>query len=93
LLEPWGWEASFAAGLMFPVVGALADIRRSGRIHPAWHCGMATMIGAFVLIEALTYSPLGTSIYAAVTRGSPGASVPGLDCAPPPSGPLMTGRG
>jgi hypothetical protein len=93
LLEPWGWEASFAAGLMFPVVGALADIRRSGRIHPAWHCGMATMIGAFVLIEALTYSSLGTSIYAAVTRGSPGASVPGLDFAPPPSGPLMTGRG
>ena len=92
LLQPWAWEATFAVCMMFPVVGALADIRRNGRIHPAWQWGMANMVGAFVLTEALTYSPLGTSIYAAVTRGSPGASVPGLEFAPPPPGPLMTGR-
>lgn len=92
LLQPWAWEAAFAAGLMFPIVGALSDIRRSGRIHPAWHTGMAAMIGAFVLIEGITYSPVGRSIYLAVTKGSHGASVAPLEFAPPPAGPLMTGR-
>lgn len=92
LLQPWGWEASFAAGLAFPVVGALSDIRRSGRVHPAWMWGIAVSLAAFVLIEAITYSPLGTSIYDSVTAGSRGESVPPLDFAPPPDTPLMTGR-
>ncbi len=91
-IQPWAWEASFAAGLMFPIVGAVADIRRSGRIHPAWQWGMAVMIATFVLIEAITYSPLGLSLYDRVTAGSPGAAVAPLDFAPPPAGPLMTGR-
>lgn len=92
LIQPWAWELSFAAGLMFPIIGAVADIRRSGRIHPAWHWGIATMAGAFVLIETLTYSPIGLRLYAAVTKGSPGAYVAPLEFAPPPAGPLMTGR-
>jgi hypothetical protein len=92
LLQPWAWEASFVACLLFPLAGVIADIRRSGRIHPAWHWGIATMIGALVVTEAITYSPLGTSIYQAVTKGSPGASIAPLEFARPPAGPLMTGR-
>ena len=93
LLQPWAWEAAFFAGLMFPVVGALVDVRRSGRVHPAWLYGIATMLGTLVLIEAVTYSPLGTAIYRQVTAGSAGAAVPPLDFAPPPAGPQITGRG
>ena len=92
MIQPWAWEASFAAGLMFPIVGAICDIRRSGRIHPAWHWGMAVMIGAFVLTEAISYSPVGLALYDWVTTGSPGAAVAPLDFPPPPAGPLMTGR-
>ena len=92
LLQPWAWEAAFAAAFLFPIGGVIADIRRSGRIHPAWHWGMAVMIGSFVLTEAITYSPAGTALYAAVTKGSPGAQVAPLDFAPPPAGPLVTGR-
>jgi hypothetical protein len=92
LLQPWAWEASFAACLLFPIAGIVADVRRSGRIHPAWHWGIATMLGVLVVTEAITYSPVGTSIYEAVTKGSPGASVAPLEFAPPPAGPLMTGR-
>lgn len=92
LIQPWAWEASFAAGLMFPIVGAICDVRRSGRVHPAWQWGMTVMIGSFVLIEAITYSPLGLSLYDRVTAGSPGAAVAPLDFPPPPAGPLMTGR-
>lgn len=92
LLQPWAWEATFAVCLLFPLAGMIADIRRSGRIHPAWHWGVATLLGSFVLIEAITYSPVGTSIYQAVAQGSPGASVAPLEFAPPPDGALMTGR-
>ncbi|HET9811848.1 MAG TPA: hypothetical protein VFP53_09170 [Sphingomicrobium sp.] len=92
LLQPWAWEASFAATLLFPAAGMWADVRRSGRIHPAWHWGIATMIVSFVAIEAITYSPIGTAIYNGVTAGSPGASVAPLEFPPPPAGPLMTGR-
>lgn len=92
LLQPWAWEAAFAAAMLFPIVGAWSDVRRNGHVHPAWQWGMATLIASFVLVEAITYSPVGLSLYHAVTAGSPGAAVPPLDFAAP-SGPLMTGRG
>jgi hypothetical protein len=92
LLQPWAWEVCYAASLAFPLAGMGADARRGGRIHPAWQCGLAAMIGAFVLTEAVTYSPFGLAIYDQATAGSPGASIAPLEFAPPPAGPLMTGR-
>lgn len=92
LLQPWAWEAAFAACLIPPLVGIWSDAKRSGRVHPAWRWGVATMIGALLLTEAVTYSPVGAALYRAVTAGSPGAAVPPLDFAPPPAGPLITGR-
>ena len=34
LLQPWAWEASFAAGLIFPAAGAVSDLRRAGQGSP-----------------------------------------------------------
>jgi hypothetical protein len=92
LLEPWAWEASFAACLLFPAAGIVADLRRGGQVHPAWRYGIGAMLACLVLTEAITYSPVGTALYRLVTAGSPGAAVPPLAFAPPPAGPLMTGR-
>ena len=92
LLQPWAWEAAFAASMIFPLAGIIADLRRSGRVHPAWRYGIGAMLACFVLTEAITYSPVGTALYRVTTAGSPGAAVPALDFAPPPAGPLMTGR-
>ncbi len=92
LLQPWAWETAFAAGLVFPIAGIIADLRRSGRVHPAWKWGLGGMVAAFLLTEGITYSPVGQAIYRGVTAGSPGAAVPALEFAPPPAGPLMTGR-
>jgi len=92
LFQPWAWEATFAVTLLFPIAGIWSDVRRRGRAHPAWRWGMAAMLGGFILTEAITYSPIGTAIYRAVTDGSPGAAVAPLEFAPPPAGPLMTGR-
>ncbi|HEY0326263.1 MAG TPA: hypothetical protein VGC46_09870 [Allosphingosinicella sp.] len=92
LLQPWAWEAAFAFTLLFPLAGVIADKRRSGRVHPAWRWGIGTILASFMVVEAVTYSPVGTWIYDRVTAGSPGATVAPLDFAPPPAGPLMTGR-
>ena len=92
LLQPWAWEAAFAASMIFPLAGIVADLRRSGRVHPAWRYGIGAMLACFILTEALTYSPVGTAIYSVTTAGSPGAAVKALNFAAPPAGPLMTGR-
>lgn len=93
LLQPWAWEAAFAASMLFPIVGARIDMRRRGSIHPAWLWGIGVTIGAFLVTQAITYSPVGISIYETVTEGSPGAAVPPLEFAPPPDSQLRTGRG
>jgi hypothetical protein len=92
LLQPWAWEASFAGGLIFPIAGVVSDLRRRGHIHPAWRCGILTMLGAFLMIEAMSYSSVGETVYRAITAHSQGASVPPLEFAPAPVGPLITGR-
>lgn len=92
LLAPWAYEATFAALLMFPLAGAVADKRRSGRVHPAWKWGMATMIASLLITNAITYSPLGQTIYTWVTAGSPGAKIDPLVFPPPSASPRMTGK-
>lgn len=92
LLQPWAWEAATAVALLFPLVGAWLDVRRSGRVHPAWWWGIAAILGSVTFTQAIAYGPVGLAIYDAVTAGHPGAAVPPLEFAPPPEGPLMTGR-
>jgi hypothetical protein len=87
LLAPWAWEATFVACMIFPLAGVLADLRRSGRVHPAWGWGIAALAGSVLLTEAITYSPAGEAIYRAVVAGSPGAAVPALDFPAPPMPP------
>ncbi len=91
-LTPWAWEATFAASMCFPIAGVLSDIFRSGRVHPAWRWGIGAMLGAFGLIETVTYSPVGTALYRRVTAGSPGSVVPALEFAQPSGSSLVTGR-
>lgn len=87
LLQPWAWEVTLAVCMIFPVVGVFADMRRNGRVHPAWGWGIAAMVGCLIVTEAITYSPVGASIYRTVTAGSPGATTPALGFPAPPSGP------
>ena len=84
LLQPWAYECTFAAVMIFPAVGVWSDVRRNGHVHPAWRWGILTLIGSFLLSEAITYSPVGGALYATVTAGSPGAAVPPLAFPAPP---------
>lgn len=92
LLKPWAWELTFAATMLFPLAGMVSDLRRDGRVHPAWRTGVTVMLGSFLLIEAITYSGIGQALYHLVTAGSPGAAVPPLEFPAPPEGTLVTGR-
>jgi hypothetical protein len=92
LFQPWAWEATVIPCLLFPIAGMIADRRRSGRVHPAWKWGFGAMLACVAVIEAITYSPLGPALYDWIVASSPGASVPALEFAPPPAGPLITGR-
>lgn len=85
-LIPCAYEVDVLAVLILPIVGMVFDLRRTGKVHPAWWWGLAAIIGSTVLSEAITYSPLGTALYRAATAGSPGASVAPL--AYPPFPPL-----
>jgi hypothetical protein len=92
LLAPLAYESFAFTCLLFPLAGMYADIRRTGHAHPAWRYGIGAMIAGIALTEVLTYSPVGPPIYAAVVKGSPGASFAPLGFgAPPPTGPI-TGR-
>jgi hypothetical protein len=86
-LPPFAFEATFAATLLFPIAGVIADWRRSGRVHPAWGWGIGAMFATVLLVELITFSPLGDALYAAATAGTPGAGVPGLAFPPPPGPP------
>lgn len=92
LLTPYAFEAAVAAGLAFPLAGAIRDQRVTGRVHPAWWFGIAAIVVTMVLADLVAYSPLGGAIYDAVTAGYPGANVPGLEFPQPPATPLLTGR-
>lgn len=86
LLIPWGFEAAYLAGVLFPVAGAIADKRRRGSVHPAWVWGIGTMLAVLAAIELVAVSPAGDWLYAVVTAGSPGAAVPGRAFPPFPPG-------
>lgn len=92
LLAPYAFEAAGAATLVFPIAGMIRDARKLGRVHPAWLVTLAAFFAYTAAYEAIGYSPLGGAIYRAVTTGSPGAAIDPLAFAPPPPGPLRTGR-
>ena len=86
LLGPNAFDIAVLCGLVFPLAGAVHDLRRDGRVHPAWYWGMGAILAVLPIAHLTAWSPLGDSIYAAVTAGHPGATVPGLEFAPPPPG-------
>jgi hypothetical protein len=76
LLMPYAWWAALIAVLVFPVIGAIADQRRTGRVHPAWAWGIASMLVVQLIADGLAFSPLGTAVTRSVMDGTPGSHRP-----------------
>lgn len=73
LLIPYAGIAVIAPCLLFPLAGVIRDLRRDGRVHPAWWWGMGAMVGVVLLIQLIAYSAPGLALYEAVTRESAAA--------------------
>lgn len=84
LLIPHAGDWVYAVVMLFPLAGIVADLRRSGRVHPAWWWGAGVMIGSMVLMDVIGNGPAGAAIYAQVVAGSPGAAVPAQAYPAPP---------
>lgn len=76
LLMPYAWWAALAAVLLLPMIGMVADHRRSGRVHPAWRWGIGLMLGVQVAADAFAFSPLGTAFTQRVVAGTAGEHRP-----------------
>lgn len=87
LLIPYAYEVDFLATLIFPVIGIVADLRRTGRVHPAFWWGLGAIVASTALVDVITYSPVGATLYRVTTAGSPGAQVPGYAYPPWPQHP------
>lgn len=84
-LIPWADWAVLGAVMIFPLAGAVADLRRTGHVHPAWWIGMMVMLGAQTGIGLIAHSAAGQRLYDSVTAGSPGAAMAPLDYPPSPA--------
>lgn len=83
-LIPLAGPVMFAATMLFPLIGIVADLRRRRGVHPAWWVGLSVMAVTAVATSLISASPLGVGIYNAATAGSPGAGVPPLEYPPFP---------
>lgn len=83
LFMEWAWTVGFLSTLVFPAVAMAADLRRRGRVHPAYWWGVGAYAGTFVASMLLAYSPLGYAMTEAVIAGTPGAERPMEAFVPP----------
>jgi hypothetical protein len=81
-----GWGV-FVAIILFPLAGMIRDLRATSRVHPAWWWGAGTIVAMQVLIDIISFSPLGLALYTWATAGSPGAGISPLAFPPFPGAP------
>jgi len=85
-LIPWADWVVFGALMIFPLVGVVSDLRRSGHVHAGWWVGIAVMTACQLGIGLIGNSPAGLALYRAVTMGSPGAAISPRAFPPSPFG-------
>lgn len=76
LMMPYVFPILFVASLVFPVIGIFADLRRHGRVHPAWIWACAVPIVALALGEAIASTEWAREYVAAHIAGTAGAERP-----------------
>lgn len=86
LLIPNAWRIMVLVTLIFPVIGMIADVRRTGKVHPAWYWGIASLVGMQLIAELIAYSSLGVALTHWVIDGSAGAARPMHAFLPPGMG-------
>jgi hypothetical protein len=83
LLAPHAWHVAVFVPLIWPLIGMIADRRRTGTIHPAWFWMVGAVIGTQILADLIAYSPLGVALTDAVIADTPGGQRPMEALVPP----------
>jgi hypothetical protein len=73
LFIPWAWWAGIAASMVFVVVGIVFDVRRKGRVHPAWTFALVVILGGQAIADVIAYSDFGIEMTERLIAGTPGA--------------------
>lgn len=76
LLAPYAWWAALVAVTVLPVIGMIADQRRSGHVHPAWLWGIGLFVAVQIAADAVAFSPLGSAAVHGITNGTAGSHRP-----------------
>jgi hypothetical protein len=76
LLIPYAWPISIALTWIFPLIGIAADLRRTGRVHPAYVWGLGAYVGVFAVSMLIAYSPAGYAFTEWLIAGTPGTERP-----------------
>lgn len=76
LFMPHAWRIMLVLTMLFPVIGMIADYRRSGKVHPAWLWAVGLVLGGQIVADLIAYSPLGISLTEQFLAGTPGAERP-----------------
>lgn len=76
LMIPYAWIIVIGTTFAFPLIAMIADVRREGRVHPAYLWGTGIYAATFAGSMLLAYSPLGYAFTEWVVAGSPGAERP-----------------
>ncbi|AOL24534.1 hypothetical protein Ga0102493_11393 [Erythrobacter litoralis] len=76
LLIPNAWVITICTTFFFPLVGMAADIRATGRVHPAYLWGVGVYAAVFAASMALAYTPLGYAFTEWMIAGTAGAQRP-----------------
>lgn len=76
LMIPNAWVITVSLTFLWPIAGMIADMRRDGRVHPAYYWGTGIYLGVFLASMLLAFSPPGYAITEWVIEGTPGAERP-----------------
>jgi hypothetical protein len=73
LFIPWAWWAGTLVPLLFPFAGMVIDLRRKGRVHPAWLWAVGAILAVHFASMAIAASAPGMALTRWVIAGTPGA--------------------
>lgn len=83
LMIPFAWVITVAITMIFPLVGMIADQRKTGKVHPAYWWGLGIYAAVFLISIAIAYSPFGIGVTESLITGTPGADRPMQAFLPP----------
>ncbi len=75
LVMPHSAIIEFGLVMLWPLAGMAWDLRKHGRIHPAWLWAVGAIVVMRALCNLIAYSPIGLSLFEMVTTGQPGGAL------------------